>query len=249
VKFSDHFSGVASDYAAFRPQYPGPLFDWLASVCQRHDVAWDCACGSGQASRPLASHFNFVVGTDASPTQVAAAQAAENIRFVVAASERTPLANGAFDLVTIAQALHWFLGEEFFSEVRRVVRPGGVFAAWTYGMPHIDSQPVERAVHGFIDGLLGPYWPPEIRMVLDGYASIELPFEELAAPVFELQLEWPLQRFLGFARTWSAVGRFIEEHGEDPVAKLADELTELCRGGRDLLPISYRLCLRAGRVS
>ena len=64
MKFPDHFSGVASDYAAFRPKYPVELFKWLASVCPRHDVVWDCACGSGQASGSLASHFGRVVGTE-----------------------------------------------------------------------------------------------------------------------------------------------------------------------------------------
>ena len=248
MKFSDHFSGVASDYVAFRPQYPVELFDWLASVCQRHDVAWDCACGSGQASRPLVSYFGMVVGTDASPTQVAAAEAIENIRFVVATSERTPLADGAFDLVTVAQALHWFVGETFFEEVRRVVRPGGVFAAWTYGMPHIVYDAVENVVHNFINVSLEPYWPPEIQMVLNGYDSIDLPFEELESPAFELKVDWPLERFLGFARTWSAVGRYVEERGEDPVLRLAAELEEVWEDEEALLPVSYRLDLRAGMV-
>lgn len=248
MKFPDHFSGVASDYAAFRPQYPVELFEWLASVCPRHEVAWDCACGSGQASLPLASHFSLVVGTDASATQVAVAEATEKVRFAVAESERAPLADGAFDLVTVAQALHWFVGEAFFEEVRRVIRPGGVFAAWTYGMPHIVVHDVERAVHEFINGILGPYWPPEIRLVLDGYASIDLPFDELESLAFELKTEWPLERFLGFARTWSAVGRFVEERGEDPVLKLAAELEEVWHDKEALLPVSYRLGLRAGRV-
>jgi len=129
-----------------------------------------------------------------------------------------------------------------------VVRPGGIFAAWSYGMPNIDSANVESVVYGFIDGLLGPYWPPEIRMVLDGYASIDLPFEELESPAFELQVEWPLERFLGFARTWSAVGRYVEDRGEDPVLELAAELEELWRDEEGLLPIRYLLDLRAGRV-
>jgi SAM-dependent methyltransferase len=248
MKFPDHFSGVASDYTAFRPQYPAALFDWLATVCHRHDVAWDCACGSGQASHPLASHFDLVVGTDASPTQVASAVPGDNTGFVVAVSEQVPLVDGTVDLVTVAAAFHWFVGEPFFQEVRRVVGPGGVFAAWSYGMPIIDSDDVESVVHGFINGPLGPYWPPEIRMVLDGYASIDLPFEELRAPEFELQVDWPLERFLGFARTWSAVGRYVEERGEDPVVKLADELGELWGSSDDPLPVSYRLDLRAGRV-
>ena len=249
MKFPDHFSGVASDYAAFRPQYPAELFEWLASVCPRHGVAWDCACGSGQASASLASHFGRVVGTDASPTQVAAAEATETNQFVVAASEQTPLADNTIDLLAVAAALHWFADEPFFAEVRRVVRPGGVFAAWSYGMPHIDSEDVERVVHGFIDGLLGPYWPPQIRMVLDGYASIVLPFKELDSPSFELEAEWTLERFLGFARTWSGVGRYIEDLGEDPVLNLVAELEEVWRDEEGLLPIRYRLDLRVGRIS
>jgi SAM-dependent methyltransferase len=248
VRFPDHFSGVASDYAAFRPQYPAALFEWLASICPRHDVAWDCACGSGQASGSLASHFDRVVGTDASPTQVAAAEATAITRFAVATSEQAPLATGSVDLVAVAAALHWFAGEPFFAEVRRVVRPGGVFAAWSYGMPHIDSDDVESVVHGFIDGLLGPYWPPEIRLVLDGYASIDLPFEELEPPAFELNEEWPLERFLGFARTWSAVGRYFEDRGEDPVLRLDAGIEKLWGNEDGPLPVNYRLDLRAARV-
>lgn len=239
---------MASDYAAFRPQYPAALFKWLASMCSRRDVAWDCACGSGQASGSLASHFSRVVGTDASPTQVGAANATATTWFVAAASEQAPLADDTVDLVAVAAALHWFVGETFFAEVRRVARPGGVFAAWSYGMPTIESEDFESVVHGFIEGVLGPYWPPEIQMVLDGYTSIELPFEEIEAPAFELQVEWPLGRFLGFARTWSAVGRYVEERGEDPVVKLATELQELWGSSDQPLPVSYRLDLRVGKV-
>lgn len=248
MRFPDHFSGVAADYATFRPQYPAALFDWLASVCRRHEVAWDCACGSGQASRPLASHFGLVVGTDASPAQVAAAEADTATRFVVAASEHVPLAGGSVDLVSVAQALHWFVGETFYAEVRRVVRSGGVFAAWTYGMPQIVSEDVERVVHDFINGPLEPFWPPEVKMVLDGYASIELPFEELKPPSFEMQVEWPFAGFLGFVRSWSAVGRYLEERGEDPLPRFAAELAALWRGEDDVLQVSYRLALKAGRV-
>jgi SAM-dependent methyltransferase len=224
------------------------LFKWLASVCPRHDVVWDCACGSGQASGSLVTFFDWVVGTDASLSQIALAEATVTSQFAVAASEQAPLRNGTVDLVAVGAALHWFAGEPFFAEVRRVLRPGGIFAAWSYGMPKIDSDEVARAVYGFIDGLLGPFWPPEIRMVLDGYASISLPFEELESPAFELKTKWPLERFLGFARTWSAVGRYVEDRGEDPVLTLAAELEEVWPDAEALLPVSYRLDLRAGRV-
>jgi hypothetical protein len=93
---------------------------------------------------------------------------------------------------------------------------------------------------------VGPFWPQEIRLVLGGYASIDLPFEELTTPEFEMREEWTLGRFLGFARTWSGVGRFCEEYGEDPVHRLAAQLEGIW--GNGTLPISWGLDLRVGRV-
>jgi SAM-dependent methyltransferase len=246
MDFKDHFSDVASSYATFRPQYPQTLFDWLASLTRRHDLAWDCACGSGQASLPLASRFKQVVASDASATQVISAGSLENVSYVVAAAVPSPLSDNAVDLVTVAQALHWFVGDAFFAEVHRVLGPGGVFAAWTYGMPRVVSPTVEETIHKFIDDPLGPYWPPEVRLVLDGYTSIDLPFEERAAPEFEMTAEWTVARFIGHARTWSATRRFIEERGEDPIDRLAAELEHCWGEGENPLPISWRLKIRVG---
>jgi SAM-dependent methyltransferase len=211
-------------------------------------MAWDCACGSGQASGSLTSHFDWVVGTDASLEQVAAAETDERARFAVAVSEQVPLSGHSVDIITVAQALHWFANGTFFAEVRRVVRPGGILAAWTYGMPQCVLDDVGRVVHEFIDGPLGPYWPPQVKMVLNSYTSIELPFSEIQAPAFELDAEWPLDLFLGFARTWSAARRYSEERGEDPVLELGANLERLRGGRRELLPIKYRLDLRVCRV-
>ena len=65
--FKDHFSGVSQDYAQFRPRYPAALFDFLASVAPERNLAWECACGSGQATIDLAGRFQRVIATDASP--------------------------------------------------------------------------------------------------------------------------------------------------------------------------------------
>lgn len=243
----DHFSAVAADYAAFRPHYPAELFDWLASISPRRDLAWDCACGSGQASRPLIERFARVVATDASAIQVAAAASSDRIWYVVAQAQPAPLATASIDLVTVAQALHWFIDEPFYAEIRRVVRPGGVFAAWTYGLPHFIAEDLEQSVHRFIGDFLGPYWPPEIRLVLDGYATIDLPFAEIEAPPFEMRVRWTLDRFLAFVRTWSAVRRFVETHHEDPVEHLAAELESTCAAGGDPQPVSWSIKLRASR--
>lgn len=241
----DHFSIVASEYAAFRPHYPTALFDWLASVCPRRELVWDCACGSGQASRPLAKRFAAVVATDASAIQVANANACERIWYVIAPAEPAPLATGSVDLVTVAQALHWFIGEPFYAEVRRVVRPGGVFAAWTYGLPHFVTDNLEQSVHRFIEDPLGPYWPPEVQHVLDGYSNIDLPFGEIDAPPFEMRVNSTLERFLAFVRTWSAVRRYVEVHDKDPVDHLGVELANICGTGAGPQPVSWRVRLRA----
>ena len=55
--FTDHFSQLAASYAQFRPQYPGALYDWIAAQCAARERAWDCACGSGQATLALAELY------------------------------------------------------------------------------------------------------------------------------------------------------------------------------------------------
>ena len=69
-KDKDHFSGHADLYEAFRPTYPEALFAYLSSLCPRHDLAWDCATGNGQAAVPLAAYFRAVIATDASQKQI-----------------------------------------------------------------------------------------------------------------------------------------------------------------------------------
>src|SRR5215510_12418276 len=58
------FADVAREYANFRPGYPPELFAWLADAASATDAAWDCGCGSGQASTALAGHFTVVHATD-----------------------------------------------------------------------------------------------------------------------------------------------------------------------------------------
>ena len=84
-------------------------------------------------------------------------------------------------------------------------------------------------------------------MVLDGYASIDPPFDEIETPTFELNLEWPVEKFLKFANTWSAAGAYFKQHGEEPLPLLAAELAKI-RGRDELLPVNYRLGFRAWRV-
>ena len=124
IGFKDHFSGHARSYAAHRPHYPESLFAWLASQCPAQDTAWDCATGNGQAARSLARHFGKVLATDASDTQISLAEPHPKIHFSVAAAEDSGIGSGSVDLITVAQALHWFDIDRFFIEACRVLKPG-----------------------------------------------------------------------------------------------------------------------------
>jgi len=247
MQFADHFSGVARSYAAYRPAYPAELFGWLATVTPRLQLAWDCACGTGQASRPLAESFARVVATDASAAQVLSASGSGNIVFAVAPARSAPIADGVVDLVTVAQALHWFADEEFFGEVRRVMAPGGVFAVWTYGLPRFDNSAVEDSMLRFYSETVGPFWPAERQLVMEGYASLELPIQELQVPGFRMGARWTLPQLVGFLRSWSATARYVEAHGADPVASLEDELERLW-GDVHNLEVNWPLTVRAGRL-
>src|ERR1700744_5328428 len=119
MSFKDHFSRSSSQYSAFRPRYPDGVFDYLAQVCSERRLAWDCACGTGQATLALADRFDSVIGTDASEQQLAAAQTKPKVAYRVATAENSGLDSASVDLVTVAQALHWFNLDGFYSEVRR----------------------------------------------------------------------------------------------------------------------------------
>src|SRR5688572_12850338 len=106
--FRDHFSNQAGIYARSRPRYPDELFRFLASHCKKTGLAWDCATGNGQAAVSLASFFNEVIATDASPQQIAHAMPGEKITYYVASAYESGLENESADLITVATAAHWF---------------------------------------------------------------------------------------------------------------------------------------------
>ncbi len=217
--FSDHFSSVASAYAQSRPTYPAALFDWVASQCDGREFAWDCGAGSGQASIELAERFARVIATDASAGQLSRASPHARVEYRVAPAERSGLETDCADLVTVAQALHWFDLERFWPEVRRVARRGAFFAAWTYGPLDVEGDEVDALVQRF-RGEMAPWWPEERHHVETGYRDIFFPFPRTDAPSFAIDARWSADRLLGYLRSWSSVVRFQQARGVDPVQAL-----------------------------
>ncbi|MDD5472004.1 MAG: class I SAM-dependent methyltransferase [Sideroxydans sp.] len=176
---ADHFTAVASQYAAFRPDYPAELFDWLTSLVPQRLQAWDCGAGSGQATVQLASRFEQVLATDISSAQLAAAPAMPNVTARVAPAEDCGLPDYSLDLVTVAQAMHWFDLDTFYAEVRRVLRPRGVIAVWGYNRLSLPQPEVQRRLDDFYEGSIGPYWPAERIHVENSYRDLSFPFTRI----------------------------------------------------------------------
>jgi SAM-dependent methyltransferase len=248
--FKDHFSGHSSGYAHARPVYPEALFDHLASLAPARGLVWDCGTGTGQAARSLAARFRTVIATDASANQVAKADRGGNLKnllYAAAPAERAPLRDGCADLITVAQALHWFDFPAFFAEARRVAGPEGIFAAWCYGNCRITPE-VDRAYGRLYEGIVGPYWPPERAHIEDGYASIPIPFSPIPGPAFAIEARWDLEEFFAYLDTWSSVQYYRKAKGHDPLALVRDEMQTAWGDTRERRLITWPLTLKAGRV-
>ncbi len=247
MSFADHFSGVSAAYAAFRPRYPDALFDFLAQAAPAHDEAWDAGTGSGQAAIGLARHFKHVIATDASSAQLEHATPDPRVRYRVCPAESCDLADQSIDLVTAAQALHWFDRPRFWAEVRRVLQPGGVIAVWTYVMVEIAPM-IDKIVRRFYHDVVGPYWPPERRITEERYQTIEFPFAEFAAPNFVIEQSVTLDEVAGYVRTWSATRRFVQQHNRDPVDDLVIELAGIWGAPQQSRLARWPVAMRVGRI-
>jgi ubiquinone/menaquinone biosynthesis C-methylase UbiE len=247
--FHDHFSGVANRYADFRPHYPSALFDYLAGLVPRSSLVWDCACGNGQATVDLAARFDRVIGTDASKEQIAAAAPNPRIEYRVAPAERSGLPDQAIRLATVAQALHWFDFDRFYAEVRRVLAPDGIIAVWAYGINEVAGDAVNQLVQRFYADTVGPYWPPERKLVEAGYRTIPFTFSEITPPPFQMEARWNLEQLLGYFSTWSATNRYLKATGHNPLEALATDLERVWGNPRDPQKIVWPLSVRVGRVT
>lgn len=229
--------------------YPAPLFDALARLPAHRRLALDCGTGNGQAALGLAAHFARVIATDPSEAQLEHAIPAPNVEYRCERAEATGLPDGSVDLVTAAQALHWFDAPAFFEEARRVLAPGGAVAVWGYGDPVLEDARLHAIVHEFNRGLLEPWWYPERKLLLAGYRTIEFPFTEIDTPQFTLEQRWDLHQLAGLLRTWSATARYSAQHGVDPVTEVEVALARAWGDPSELRVVRWPLYLRAGRAA
>lgn len=241
------FEQGGGDYARFRPEYPSELADFLASMVPDLRLAVDVGCGNGQLTRSLASCFDRVVGLDPSADQIANAIPNERITYQCAPAEKMPMPDHSASLITAAQAAHWFDLHAFYQEVRRVGIAGGVLALISYGVLRLEPD-LECRFQRFYWEEIASYWPAQRKLVDEGYATMDFPFEEFEAPSMEIRLEWDSSEFLGYLLTWSAVQHAREAGRMDVLNRFAEDISELWGDERRRRSVAWPINMRVGRL-
>lgn len=225
-KIRDRFSGHSDIYQKYRPRYPEALYRLLLKYTPGRKYCWDCGTGNGQVALELAAHFEMVYATDISKNQLDQAPKRDNICYCVQRAEKTNFEAGQFDLITVAQAVHWFDIPAFFKEAARVARPGGVLALWGYGLLYFGVAPIDAAIHSFYSEVVGPYWDGERRHIDSAYETIPFDLKHVER-LQGLSIERPmdLTSLQGYLTSWSSVQNYIQSKGINPVTSLIDALS------------------------
>jgi SAM-dependent methyltransferase len=242
----DNFSAGSAEYATFRPESPAEIFDFIYKNVKHFDVAWDCGTGNGQVAVALSKHFKNVCGTDISDQQLLHAKKENNIVYRQERAEQTSFEDGSIDLVTVAQAIHWFDFDKFYAEVNRVLKPGGLVAVWTYVTMRLTPE-IDKVIDVLYEDITGPYWDKERRYVDEAYQTIPFPFNEIPTPEFGIVKHWDLQRFAGYLRTWSGVKHYVAKEKRDPLELIMPDLQKAW-GASELQRVFWPVYMRAGYV-
>lgn len=254
MSFNDQFSRIAASYATFRPKYPPALADWLADAAARRELAWDCGCGNGQLSTLLADRFVHVIASDASEKQIANATPHEHVDYRVAPAEASGLRDRCADLITVAQAAHWFDLTKFYAEARRVGRRPSVLALINYGNMELADEPLRKIVGRFYWKVTRPFWDAARTHVENALRDIEFPFDPIAAPEMKIESRLSAEQFIGYVSTWSGLQNMLKQKPESAEQWRAfqDELTaawseSAVSDGTRL--VRWPLTIRAGRIA
>jgi SAM-dependent methyltransferase len=245
TEFQDHFSAHAECYARSRPTYPPELFAFLTGLVREHHLAWDVGTGNGQAALWLARHFEKVIATDGSAEQIKHATPHERIEYRVTLAEDARIDAGTVDLVTIAQALHWFTLERFYEKVRLAAKPEGIIAAWCYDIPRVNPTIDAVCDHLYRD-ITGPYWPGDRKWIDEKFQTIWFPFEEIRpTPIFHCTASWTMSEYADYLESWSAVQRFRKDRGSSPTQLIAADLEKAWEGSQRNI-VKWPIYMRVG---
>ena len=243
----DLFSSHAHVYAAFRPAYPEDLYQFIFKHLHDKSTAWDCATGNGQVAQYLSKHFNQVYATDISQQQIDQAFAGNgNIIYSVGKAEATSFCENQFDLITVAQALHWINTKEFYKEVTRTAKENALLGVWGYSLLHIESN-IDSLLLDFYRNTVGQYWDSARKLVDEEYENIDFPFSKIESPGFELKVTWTLDQLAGYLTSWSATQKYIQANRQNPVPSFITTLQPYWKTQEKKI-VTFPIFMKLGRV-
>lgn len=242
----DNFSKQAVDYSKFRPQYPEEMIEYILSFVNNKSSALDLATGNGQMAHKLSAHFEKVSATDISQKQLDNAIQANNIIYSKESAEKTSFENQQFDLIVVAQAVHWFNFDVFYKEIYRILKSEGVFAVMGYGLFSTNPDS-DKILHHFYYNIVGTYWDAERRYLDENYETIPFPFEEIPTEKFENQFRWTFEVLIGYLQTWSSVQHYISKNNQNPIDLIYDDLKVSWQ--KNDQKVIFPLLLRIGKLN
>ena len=245
VIMKDNFSHQSANYANYRPQYPKVIFDEIKRHLKYHRNAWDCATGNGQVARELSTFFDRVEATDISENQLKEAPKLSNISYSIQQAEKVSFPDNSFDLITVAQAIHWFNFDRFYEEVKRTLKGDGIFVVLGYGLFRSNAE-TNKVIDHFYNDIIGSYWDEERKYLDKEYSNIPFPFQEIKTPKVNFKEEWEFERLIGYLKTWSAVKHFSDKNGFNPVDDIYRPLKESF-GDKNI--IEFPIIFKIGKLS
>ena len=243
----DRFSGDSINYRRFRPAYPIAFIEEIIGLSNQHINCLDCGTGNGQVAKILSRHFIKVHAIDISEDQIRNAHQAAKINYSVTRAEKTDFSANSFDLITVAQAVHWFDFHRFFKEAMRISKDGGIIALWGYGLLRFKNK-LDEYIDTFYQDVVGPYWDKERKHIEQSYKSIPFPFTQVELKNnYVISKNFGLEEFTGYLRTWSAVKKFKESEGYDPLESLIEKIKPIW-GEKLLQRAEFELFTQIGRI-
>lgn len=242
----DNFSKQAIDYSKFRPQYPQEMIECIISFVNNKSTALDIATGNGQVAHKLSAYFKKVYATDISQKQLDNAIQAENVSYSKESAENTSFENQKFDLIVVAQAVHWFDFEVFYKEIYRILKSEGIFAVMGYGL-FSTNKDSDKILQHFYYNIIGPYWDAERKYLDENYETIPFPFEEIPTEKFENQFTWTFETLIGYLQTWSSVQHYISKNKQNPIDLIYDDLKVSWQ--KNDKKVTFPLLLRIGKLN
>ena len=244
----DLFSDSSALYQQARPTYPHQVIEQILKHVPSRLFAWDCGAGSGQFTQLLAPYFEQIVATDLSAQQLHQAPYFENVSYQVQQAENTSFAAQSFDLITVAQAIHWFNFEAFYTEVRRTLKKEGVLAVIGYGLVQTGDTELNGLIQHLYQHVLAGYWDAERKHIDYAYQHIPFPFEEIASPELEMQLCWSAAQFLGYLNTWTGLKHYRTQHASDDALDPLTPLIDYLENKNTTIEIHFPIFLRIGKL-